>query len=448
MSFRFAAVLGAAAVLALPAAASGARRSGLPTHADTAGELASHTRAISRTQWAPRDLRLDGLPAALPSDWCGSASGADDAAHASYPEGVQKIHVVYTHPSDQPDRLRSYAADRIQRDIVGMVGFVAAQPGSQKSLRFDMGTSCGGQYVDIVDLALNQPAAAYLNPDNPFAPIYDEISSRWDSLGIPRSDNILVYADSVSSGNAAGQGMWVDDDNPDPAANAAASGGMVAIVYVAPGSRSWYGPGVPLHEVTHNLGAVNNSSTSNTGRGHCLQELDVMCYDDGSGRALIPGACPAIQDSNWPEFSDWYDCRGDDYFNPSPPPGSYLSSHWNTYNSPFMCPEAECVPAGSGAHGDVTAPGAPGRPQLRSNRGGKIRFTFLGRPASEGVARYKVTNRGRDVRPQAKVSAAQSAHPAVQVSARRGQILYLRVIASDQAGNASKASAALRVRVR
>ena len=60
-----------------------------------------------------------------------------------------------------------------------------------------------------------------------------------------------------------------------------------------------------------------------------------MCYPDGSPEAagydhdgLPAGLSAAIPQT--------YDCGHDDYFNPHPPPGSYLDTHWNVYPSAFM----------------------------------------------------------------------------------------------------------------
>jgi hypothetical protein len=52
-----------------------------------------------------------------------------------------------------------------------------------------------------------------------------------------------------------------------------------------------------------------------------------------------------------------YDCGRDDYFNPAPAPGSYLATHWNTYDSAFLAPCAEIVPACGG--GGATVPEPP-----------------------------------------------------------------------------------------
>ena len=90
--------------------------------------------------------------------------------------------------------------------------------------------------------------------------------------------------------------------------------------------------------MTHNLGAVQWGAPHSTQPrrpehpqyGHCWQGADVMCYAEDAGAAhamqndcaALPGAIPQS-----------YDCGRDDYFNPAPAAGSYLATHWNTYDS-------------------------------------------------------------------------------------------------------------------
>ncbi len=91
-----------------------------------------------------------------------------------------------------------------------------------------------------------------------------------------------------------------------------------------PGAAKWgWWPEGFLHEMTHNLGAVQwgaPHSTEPRGQslpqyGHCWQGADVMCYTEDAGAAHamqqdcagLPGAIPQN-----------YDCGRDDYFNPAP----------------------------------------------------------------------------------------------------------------------------------
>ena len=98
-----------------------------------------------------------------------------------------------------------------------------------------------------------------------------------------------------------------------------------------------------------------------------------MCYveDAGAAHAMqtdcagLPGAIPQN-----------FDCGRDDYFNPAPPPGSYLATHWNTYDSAFLAPCGEIAPAcGGGALWVPEAPAATAPPTVR--RGGPRRGSTL-----------------------------------------------------------------------
>jgi hypothetical protein len=87
-----------------------------------------------------------------------------------------------------------------------------------------------------------------------------------------------------------------------------------------------------------------------------------MCYADGGPQgasANLTFDCP-----QQPDRSQVFDCGQDDYFNPVPTAGSYLATHWNTYDSPWMCPADTCGPApatASVAGGVLTYSAPPGR---------------------------------------------------------------------------------------
>ena len=107
-------------------------------------------------------------------------------------------------------------------------------------------------------------------------------------------------------------------------------------------------------------------------RGAPLHGADVMCYveDAGAAHAMqidcagLPGAIPQN-----------YDCGRDDYFNPAPAAGSYLATHWNTYDSAFLAPCGEIAPAcGGGANWVPQAPAATAPPTVNGGlrRGVKV----------------------------------------------------------------------------
>ncbi|HEX9774756.1 MAG TPA: hypothetical protein VGB83_04150 [Actinomycetota bacterium] len=78
---------------------------------------------------------------------------------------------------------------------------------------------------------------------------------------------------------------------------------------------------IMLHELSHNMGAVQNDAPNSTGGYHCTDGLDTMCYADGGPRSVwyTTSRCPRQE----------YDCGDDDYFNTRPDTGSYLAGHWN-----------------------------------------------------------------------------------------------------------------------
>jgi len=85
---------------------------------------------------------------------------------------------------------------------------------------------------------------------------------------------------------------------------------------------------VAAHELTHNLGGVQQAAPHATTNGHCWDDADIMCYDDGSGIA-VQQVCAAAQE-------DLLDCNHDDYFSTDPAPGTFLADNWNTASSSFL----------------------------------------------------------------------------------------------------------------
>jgi hypothetical protein len=100
---------------------------------------------------------------------------------------------------------------------------------------------------------------------------------------------------------------------------------------------------VAAHELGHNLGAVNNNAPNSSKAGHCLDEYDIMCYNDSGGLKTAVKCADSKHD-------DRLDCNHDDYYNTNPSPGSYLATNWNVANNQFLI-------AGSG--GGTTPPPSP-----------------------------------------------------------------------------------------
>lgn len=151
----------------------------------------------------------------------------------------------------------------------------------------------------------------------------------WYATGLPGLDNRpnvrrVVFDPSPSDG-ACGRGwMWVDDRHGRDNLN---NGNLYSSARIF--RCGWNGQTV-LHEIMHILGAVQQGTDNpNDGRfGHCLMQGDPMCVTSGRDVPLCPGF--------WRRDHRLLDCTGDTYYNPRPPPGGHLESHWNVADSRYV----------------------------------------------------------------------------------------------------------------
>lgn len=335
-------------------------------HAETPDDIPNLNlrTAVTTARAAAGEHGADGLPAT----WCGDATTSDGKANAPFPAEDAQIKVVYAFAADRPNRAAGWM-DALQANVTIVNRYLSAQAGGTKAIRFDMGTRCGPQYADIQLVPLPGAHAAYV--DN-FRAVADEVQRALGDQGGPR--NAVVLADSLSSiGTERGLAETITDEagerpGPDNPHN---RGGLTAIVFTRDGAEA-PGPGANgfwpegfLHEITHTLGAVQwNAPHSTQPRGqrnpqygHCWQGVDVMCYAEDQGAASqlvtecgpVPGAITVS-----------FDCGRDDYFSPAPAPGSYLATHWNTYDSAFMAPCTAIAPAcGGGVEASAPVPMVP-----------------------------------------------------------------------------------------
>ena len=144
------------------------------------------------------------------------------------------------------------------------------------------------------------------------------------------------YADRINICVGSGGGGWAKswhsgDDSPGPQNR-----------YNTGPSWAWVGDnggGTLLHEFLHTIGAVQLSAPHSSGFWHCYDGDDWMCYNDGGSHFLgLDRILGTVDDlTMWIRCGTiQVDCGRDDYFNPSPASGSYLATHWNTYNSMFL----------------------------------------------------------------------------------------------------------------
>ncbi len=172
---------------------------------------------------------------------------------------------------------------------------------------------------------------------------------------------------------------------------------------------------VVLHELFHNLGAVQNTAPNTSGVGHCVDEHDVMCYQDSSSTTL-KYICDI---SN----STLLDCNGNDYFNTRPAAGNYLETHWNTADSRFLMSQRPS---------DSTAPTQPTALEMTQVNAESVTLTWSGSTDNSEVS-YEIFRDGKLINRSLKPAFVDKT-----VSGLTRYNYYVRAI--DEAGNISPSS--------
>lgn len=376
-----------AVALALPVSAEahdGAHDALLGVHGDTGTELrAPVQQAVAHRRLT--EVRTVGLDAGLPVTWCGTERPTDDLEHAAHP-GKATIKVVYARAAGAPNRFAVHATP-LQATAALITGVVAGETGGRRTLRFDLGTSCGSSYLDIASVTLPRPASAYFDAGgrSNFGLLSGDVKA---ALRLPAGSparNLLVYADGLrGAGGVLGTATtYIGPQASLPGPGSVHDlGGLVATIWgpaSAPAGLGALDPPTALHEVFHNLGAVQDSTPHSSGAGHCVDEWDVMCYDDNGPNMPLSVQCSLRAGV----INELLDCGRDDYFSADPAAGSWLDSHWNVYDSSFLgscdselavacalpavtvAPQPKPEPAGPS---DVAPPAAGGDPAADSAR--------------------------------------------------------------------------------
>ena len=135
----------------------------------------------------------------LPLTWCGTERTTDNLVNAVFPPTTQQFKVVYAYAADRANRFAAWK-DALQADVSLIGRFMGAQSGGRRTPRFDMGTDCGPQYVDVQVVALPGPRASYAND---LAAL--KAAVRLQAPATVGQRNVVVLADRMSSSPA---GYW------------------------------------------------------------------------------------------------------------------------------------------------------------------------------------------------------------------------------------------------
>ena len=384
--------------------------------------LAALVAALAVSLCAPAfAVALGGAaPAYLPDPFCLPVDrDTDDAENAFHPAESNLVKVIYAHPSDVPSRF-TQIAETLTRGVREIVEYLYLESGERKSMRFDLGTSQGADCVDVQRVSLPRPASHYVDPSTGTGnqnPLIDDLRPL---LGTQPGVRIYLVFVEIENRAAGGLASLANDDSPTGGSHA--TGDRFAFVFNPVGIGDFnpqYAAQNGAHETFHLLGAVQQSAPHYASAGHCNDSsVDLLCRG-GS-------ACEARRYTTTLLLLP-LDCNGDDYFNPEPPPGSYLATHWNTYNSPFLCLVGTCAPDNVAPVTKVKGPKRTDDPTPRF----KLR-------ANEAVSGFRCQI------DTGKFRACESRYVAPKLDPGRHR---LRVIAIDEAGNEDETPDTHRFRV-
>jgi len=258
---------------------------------------------------------LAGTAAALPAPTAGPGTNGNGIACTGDGTSGYRVEAIYA-VAGGTDRYAD-VAPLIQTSYAPFVEWQyrmsAAETGGEVHVPFVTAPSADGCSVVVRREVLSSTA------DDSFSNTISELKAR----GYTRADRrYMVWMD----GNVlCGIGQLYHDSQPGQ--TNANNGSYTAFARADAGCWGY----AEAHEIMHNLGGVQPDAPHGTANSHCWDENDEMCYDDdGSGPVVMQSVC-ATRDSRL------FDCNHDDYFHAGvPPAGTWLASHWNTYNSRFL----------------------------------------------------------------------------------------------------------------
>ncbi|TFD70600.1 Ig-like domain-containing protein [Cryobacterium sp. Hb1] len=246
----------------------------------------------------------------------------------------KRIEVIYGVPQDRTNRFAEMLAPL--RDIMRQVNnnLEAVDAATSQSYRF---LCTNGADVTVRNVTLAQVGTdGTYTFDDYVVSMQNQVERGLGPVNYIVNDRLYItYIDQIQDVYPyGGQGELTGDDQPSAAANANND------------SRPRYSMSAYLdmsviaHEIGHNIGAVQDSAPHSTKGGHCYDENDLMCYDDGGPYFALGGrltfTCVGLASA--------VDCHSEDYYYPGTPPASnYLATHWNTANSGFLSPIVSVV---------------------------------------------------------------------------------------------------------
>jgi hypothetical protein len=274
------------------------------------------------------DVRQDRAPDPAELTAPTAAAAAQGGTVPCYGDGSDgyRVQLVYAHSASGADRFANYSSSFLAwaARLDGVVNTSAGETGGTRHVRFVTDSSCN----PVINQVTLSPSAM-----SSFSTMVSELHTQ----GFARTDRkYLVWSDAnVYCGISE---LYVDDSaSAVPGGNYNNGNSYIQGSIGRVDNGCWGQTNmVEAHELLHLLGGVQPTAPHATPGYHCTDESDRLCYADGSTATPMQQVCPTSHEA-------LYDCNHDDYFSTAPPPGSYLSTHWNTASSAFLSGQGSTV---------------------------------------------------------------------------------------------------------
>jgi len=239
-----------------------------------------------------------------------------------------RVVVVHTHRSNEA------AADSTMkaalRSIVRRMNWKIVQQSSLSSggaREVEMAVDCNAEgQINVYDVVV--PGWGYAEVSSA---VKEELGNYYGASAV----KYLTFDQKYQGGGIAG----IYSDTAKNQGNENAKATTVSIPY-----REVWETHVPVHELFHNFGASQGTATPpapySTYYHHCVDGLDVLCYEDGDYTEwgwYSETRCPAGEGYGEPTKTP-IDCKYDTYFNTAPEEETWLAEYWDSGGpeNPFL----------------------------------------------------------------------------------------------------------------
>jgi len=245
-----------------------------------------------------------------------AGDGASAEDFGCYGDGTDgyRVQAMYVVASDRPNRSAALSESfaGFAKITEGVFRHSAAKTGGFRGIRFVTNPDCTLKVLNVTIGATD---------DDTFAKVRTALQNRGYTS---TSRKYLIWLDATHPSYCGVADLYYDEQAGE--ANRNNRGPQYGVTY----SSCWgmAGWNTEAHELVHNLGGVQHSAPYATPYGHCKDEYDRLCYNDGGG-AMVYVCTDA-------DHETLLDCNDDTYFSTDPVPGSWLATHWNTADARFL----------------------------------------------------------------------------------------------------------------